>query len=83
MTSSAVVGLVTGGTAIAIDRRLASMAVVAPTELVVTRTHHFVALKAAVTRVATQVLVAILAVGILVGGLLGVIGPELQAVVFG
>jgi hypothetical protein len=47
----------------------------------VPRTHHFVALKATVARISTQVLVAVLAVCVLVGSLFRMIGPKLNRVI--
>ncbi len=83
MTCGAVVSLVARCTAIAVDRCLASMILVAPTEHVVFRPHDLMALEARVARVSTQILVTVLAVGIFIGSLLGVIGSELQVVVLG
>ena len=83
MTCGAVVCLMAGGTAISVYRSLATVIFIPPSENVVLRAHHFVALETRVARVAAQVLVAVLAVGILVGCLLSVIGAKFQVVVFG
>ena len=83
VTCRAVVSLVAGCAAIAVDRGLPSVILVAPAEHVIFRPHYFVALEARVARVSAQVLVAVLAVGILIRSLLSVIGSELHVVVFG
>jgi len=83
VTCRAVVGLVARCTAIAVDRGLASVILVAPAEHVVFRSHDLVALEARVARVSAQVLVAVLAVGIFIRSLLSMIGSELHVVVLG
>jgi len=81
VTSRAVVDLVASRTAISTHLGLATVVLVAPTEHVIAWAHHLVTLKTRVARVATQVLMAVFAIGIFIPRLLGVVAAKLNVVI--
>ena len=81
MACGAVVGLVARCTAVSVDGSFTSMVLVAPTKHVILRTHHFVTLETGIARAAAQVVVAVLAIGVLIHRLFCMIGTELEIVI--